>query len=125
MFLSLKAIIASFVYISSAVIADFPTDNLKLIITVSLSTFFIPDSVTPKSEIVSFVSDINFPLLDKSAILTHLLLPCQYKELSRDGVLPICKSNNSPDFFHIATSPIQVVQQKFFLLLFSTPPKAH
>ena len=63
---------ASFEYISSAVIAAFPIDNLKLITTVLAGIIFIPLSITALSEIVSFVSDIYFPTFDKSAIEIHL-----------------------------------------------------
>ena len=64
---------ASFEYISFLVIATLPSDNLKLIITVSAGIFLIPLSTIAASEILSFVFEIYFPELVKSAIEIQLL----------------------------------------------------
>ena len=87
--MSIKAIIASFVYISSAVIAVFPRESLKLIITVPFGTNLIPLSVTPKSEILSFVLLIYLFASPKSLIETHVFVPFQYAKLFLEGVFPI------------------------------------
>ena len=67
-----SAMLASLVYISSAVIAVLPIDNLKLIMMVPWGTTLMPLQLTPASVMLSLVLAMYFLVFPISAMETHL-----------------------------------------------------